>query len=171
MVVAQQDTTLLTACENGFGKRTPFGFTTPTDSTDQAETAEGTADSEEAAPSESTRSTMQYRCQKRGGKGLRDIKTSERNGSVIGTLCVAEGDDVLMMSADGKIQRIRASDISQVGRNTQGVRIIRLSEGDKLVSLARIPAEVADEAEETEEAVVETEEPKPTTTDDKTESE
>jgi DNA gyrase subunit A len=64
---------------------------------------------------------------------------------VIDILAVADDDEVLMVTAAGKIQRVRASDISQVGRNTQGVRIIRLDEGDKLASLARIPAEIADE--------------------------
>jgi DNA gyrase subunit A len=88
---------------------------------------------------------MRYRRQRRGGKGLRDIKTTARNGKVIDILAVADDDEVLMVTSNGKIQRVRASDISQVGRNTQGVRIIRLDEGDKLVSLARIPAEIADD--------------------------
>ncbi len=50
----------------------------------------------------------------------------------------------IMITARGKIQRVRASDISQIGRNTQGVRIIRLDEGDTLVSLARIPAQISE---------------------------
>ena len=60
-------------------------------------------------------------------------------------LSVAEHDDVLMVTAVGKIQRIRAGDISEIGRNTQGVRIIRMDEGDKLVSMARIPSDLVAE--------------------------
>jgi DNA gyrase subunit A len=88
---------------------------------------------------------MRYRRQKRGGKGLRDIKTTARNGQVIGTLCVHGDDHVLMISTSGKIQRIRAIDVSEIGRNTQGVRIMRLDDGDKLASIARIPSEFAEE--------------------------
>ena len=62
----------------------------------------------------------------------------------MGTLAVHDGDDVLMVSQSGMMQRIRAVDISLIGRNTQGVRIMRL-DGEKLASVARIPAEVADE--------------------------
>ena len=91
---------------------------------------------------------MRYRVQKRGGKGLRDIKTTNRNGKVIGTLAVEDGDDVLLMSAQGKIQRIRAADISTIGRNTQGVTIMKMDDEDQIVSIARIPAEVADDDEE-----------------------
>ena len=61
---------------------------------------------------------------------------------MIDVLAVAANDDVLMVTSKAKIQRIRASDISTVGRNTQGVRVIRLGENDTLVSIARIPGEV-----------------------------
>jgi DNA gyrase subunit A len=61
---------------------------------------------------------------------------------VIDVVAVSADDEVLMVTAAGKIQRIRARDVSQVGRNTQGVRVIRLDEGDKLVSIACIPAEI-----------------------------
>jgi DNA gyrase subunit A len=87
---------------------------------------------------------MQYRRQNRGGKGLRDIKTTKRNGPVIDVLSVSEMDEVLMVTAGGKIQRIRAREVREVGRNTQGVRIIRLDEDDKLVSVARIPYEIVE---------------------------
>ncbi|MCA9070138.1 MAG: DNA gyrase subunit A, partial [Planctomycetaceae bacterium] len=76
-----------------------------------------------------------------------DIKTTKRNGKVIDILAVQDDDEVLMVTGLGKIQRVRAADIREVGRNTQGVRIIRLDEEDKLVSIARIPAEVVDESE------------------------
>ena len=56
----------------------------------------------------------------RGGKGLRDIKTTERNGPVVGIVHVSDEDELLMMTAHGKIQRVAVSDISIIGRNTQG---------------------------------------------------
>jgi DNA gyrase subunit A len=160
MVVAGEGESLLTACENGYGKRTPFGSIEEANGEDEPADEEPLAD--EAATTEiepdvdededededATRvysGNMRYRRQRRGGKGLRDIKTTNRNGKVIDILAVADDDEVLMVTWNGKIQRVRASDISQVGRNTQGVRIIRLDEGDKLASLARIPAEIADE--------------------------
>ena len=93
---------------------------------------------------------MRYRRQKRGGKGLRDIRTTERNGKAVDILAVADDDDVLIISSAGKIQRIRAADISQVGRNTQGVRIMRMGDGDRLVGLARIPAEINVDSDEEE---------------------
>ncbi|MEI7698978.1 MAG: DNA gyrase C-terminal beta-propeller domain-containing protein [Planctomycetia bacterium] len=89
---------------------------------------------------------MKYRRQRRGGKGLRDIKTTARNGRVVDVLSVCDDDQVLMVTSRGKIQRVRAADISTIGRNTQGVRIIRLDEGDTLVSCAVIPGDVIDEA-------------------------
>ena len=63
---------------------------------------------------------------------------------MVDIVAVADDDEVIMITARGKIQRVRASDISQIGRNTQGVRIIRLDEEDTLVSLARIPAEITE---------------------------
>jgi DNA gyrase subunit A len=154
MVVAGEGESLLTACENGYGKRTPFGSSDEANGDDEpaeeeaasaedASPADEASDEEDAGPAYS--GNMRYRRQRRGGKGLRDIKTTARNGKVIDILAVADDDEVLMVTSNGKIQRVRASDISQVGRNTQGVRIIRLDEGDKLVSLARIPAEIADD--------------------------
>ena len=92
------------------------------------------------------RSGHHYRAQNRGGKGLRDIRTTDRNGRAVAILSVSEDDDVLMVTAGGKIQRVRAADISVVGRNTQGVRIIRLDDADKLTSMARIPGEIIDES-------------------------
>lgn len=93
----------------------------------------------------SVTSNNQYRRQRRGGKGVRDIKTTARNGKVVDVLSVIDSDEVLMVTSRGKIQRIRASDINIIGRNTQGVRIIRLDEGDTLVSCAVIPGDVIDE--------------------------
>jgi len=158
MVVAHPENSLLTACENGYGKRTPFGpgeadsaeadapEAEEPEVDEAAEPAAGDQDEAGAAEDGSTayRGNMRYRRQRRGGKGLRDIRTTQRNGKVVDIVAVTEGDEVIMVTARGQIQRVRASDISQVGRNTQGVRIIRLDEGDTLASLARIPAEIVD---------------------------
>jgi len=153
MVVPDVEMSLLTACENGYGKRTPFG---PGETAGDAEDENGdqpasgdSADDDDGDSAPAYSGNMQYRRQRRGGKGLRDIRTTERNGQVIDILAVADDDEVLMITAFGKIQRVRAKDVSQVGRNTQGVRIIRLDENDKLVCLARIPAEISvEEADE-----------------------
>ena len=136
MVVADPDTTLLTACENGYGKRTTFGYSTLTDET---------SDGEDESAEEETSGSTRYRTQRRGGMGLRDIKTTKRNGKVIGITRVQDDDEVLMMTAGGKIQRTSASEISVIGRNTSGVRIMGLSEGDTLAAIVRVPKEDADD--------------------------
>ncbi|MEZ6044595.1 MAG: DNA gyrase C-terminal beta-propeller domain-containing protein [Planctomycetaceae bacterium] len=154
MAVADEEMTLLSTCVNGYGKRTPFGSA----ETDAALEGEGDtekpeietdADADDDNESASVSSNMRYRRQRRGGKGLRDIRTSARNGKVVTSLAVAEDDEILMVTQKGKIQRIRANEISQVGRNTQGVRIMRMDDGDSLASVARIPAEFAEEEIET----------------------
>jgi len=149
LVVAEGDATLLSVCENGYGKRTPFGTAelegeAPADP-DVTDVPTAPVEGEEAAGGGGS-GNMRYRRQRRGGKGLRDIKTTARNGQVISTLCVHNEDHVLMISTGGKIQRIKAVDISEIGRNTQGVRVMRLDDGDKLASIARIPADFADES-------------------------
>ena len=85
----------------------------------EAAVAEEPAAEEDEGDEESS-SSQRYRTQRRGGKGLRDIKTTDRNGPVIGIVRVHDDDELLMMTARGKIQRIAASDISIIGRNTQG---------------------------------------------------
>lgn len=119
MVVTDGTGSLLTVCENGYGKRTPV---------------------------------EEYRSQSRGGKGIIDIKTSDRNGKVVNLLAVADDDEVMLITKDGQIVRTKVAEISVVGRNTQGVRCIALNDGDKLVSVARIPREepVAPEAAATD---------------------
>ena len=72
---------------------------------------------------------------------MRDIKTTKRNGPVIGITRVDDGDEVMIMTARGKIQRIAASDIGVIGRNTQGVRIMSIDEDDSLVAVVRVPQE------------------------------
>ncbi|HVW36679.1 MAG TPA: DNA gyrase C-terminal beta-propeller domain-containing protein, partial [Pirellulales bacterium] len=84
---------------------------------------------------------QRYRTQGRGGKGVRDIKTTERNGPVVSIVSVRDDDELLMMTARGKIQRIVAGEISVIGRNTQGVRIMTLDEDDTLAAAVRVPRE------------------------------
>ncbi|EMI28945.1 DNA gyrase subunit A [Rhodopirellula europaea] len=146
MVVTDPEATLLTVCKNGYGKRTPFGPNlADVSETDSEESSEG-GDDEAAAASGSAR----YRTQKRGGKGLRDIKTSKRNGKVIGIARVNDDDELFLMTAKGKLQRISAGDINVIGRNTQGVRIMNVDDGDELIAVVRVPAE--ENAEEAVEA-------------------
>ncbi len=158
MVVADPEGQLLTACAKGFGKRTPFGPNlaeavagevpgdldeAPGDEANGNGAPDGDAGEEpdEAEEAETSSSQRSYRTQRRGGKGIRDIKTSARNGSVIGIVRVHHDDELLMITARGKIQRIRAGEVSIVGRNTQGVRIMTLDESDSLVAVKRVPAE------------------------------
>ncbi|MGZ8482540.1 MAG: DNA gyrase subunit A [Candidatus Binatia bacterium] len=80
----------------------------------------------------------EYRLQSRGGKGIITMKTSDRTGRVIGVQQVTEEDQLMLVSNIGKIIRLRIKDIRIIGRNTQGVRLIELEEGERLVSLARV---------------------------------
>jgi len=108
MIVLTPGVTILTGCENGFGKRSEV---------------------------------EEYRLQTRGGKGVINIKTTDRNGKVVAMLAVTDDDDLIMISEGGIVQRIAVKDIRSMGRATQGVRFIRLEEGDKLVSIARVVKE------------------------------
>jgi DNA gyrase subunit A len=139
MVVADPDATLLTVCENGYGKRTPFG----------PNANDGDEDSSEE---ETASSSARYRTQNRGGKGLRDIRTTARNGKVVSVARVTDDDEVFMMTANGKIQRIEAGDIGVIGRNTQGVRIMNVDADDSLVAIVRVPPDEEAEEPETESA-------------------
>jgi len=159
MVVAEPEAALLTACENGYGKRTPFGPNAevlpddepepeddangdagPTDESPggQSSADEPSGEGEEPEEDNGPNSQRSYRTQRRGGKGLRDIKTRPRNGPVIGICRVYDDDELMMITARGQIQRIRAADVSIVGRNTQGVTIMHLDD-DKLVAVKRVP--------------------------------
>jgi DNA gyrase subunit A len=154
MVVADPEATLLTACQNGYGKRTPFGPNAEAiegpEPIDDGEPASGEVASAtgEPAEEEGTSSSFRYRTQRRGGKGLRDIKTTERNGPVIGIVPVKDDDELMMMTARGKIQRVKVSDFNPIGRNTQGVRIMSLEEGDSLAAIVRVPKEEREEESE-----------------------
>ena len=96
---------ILTATENGYGKRTPI---------------------------------EDFHSQGRGGKGVIAIQTSERNGQLIGALQVSDDNEVMLISSSGTLVRTPVADISTMGRNTQGVKLIRLDEGDRLVGLERV---------------------------------
>ncbi|MBI3600728.1 MAG: DNA gyrase subunit A [Nitrospinae bacterium] len=80
----------------------------------------------------------EYRIQGRGGKGIINIKISERNGEVVGIMQVFEEDELMIVSSDGTLIRLKVKGISVIGRNTQGVKLIDLREGDRVVSIARI---------------------------------
>ncbi len=142
LVVADPDATLLTVCENGYGKRTFFG----PNAANEAEKAD------DSGEEETNSGSARYRTQRRGGKGLRDIRTSERNGKVIGTVRVRDDDEILLMTARGKIQRLAANEISVIGRNTQGVRLMSVGEEDSLIAVVGVPTEEAltDEVEAVE---------------------
>ena len=80
----------------------------------------------------------EYRCQGRGGKGIITIKTSDRNGKVVGVMQVHDSDDVMMITSDGKVIRTEVKALRVIGRNTQGVRLIDMENDAKVVSIARI---------------------------------
>jgi DNA gyrase subunit A len=88
----------------------------------------------------------EYRLQTRGGKGLINIKTEGRNGSVVGVKLLRSEEEVMLITEKGMIIRLDTSELSTIGRNTQGVRMIQLEEGDHLVSVARLAERDADEA-------------------------
>ncbi|MFZ3015345.1 MAG: DNA gyrase subunit A [Nitrospira sp.] len=81
----------------------------------------------------------EYRIQGRGGKGIISVKTTERNGLAVGFLQVRDDDQIMLMAAQGKVLRCKVDDIREIGRNTQGVRILDLDgEGDRVVGVARL---------------------------------
>jgi DNA gyrase subunit A len=150
MVVADPDGLLLTVCENGYGKRTPFGA-----NADPAALAAATGEANgdepadaEAAPAEPAEgdepadendpSGMRYRLQRRGGKGVKDVKVTAKNGKVVSINSVRDGDEIMLITSQGMVTRSKVDDIRTVGRNTQGVRVMNLKDGDKLVTVAKV---------------------------------
>ena len=83
----------------------------------------------------------EYRQQNRGGKGIITIKTSERNGKVVAAHCVRDEDALMLITGGGQTIRIPVKDVRSIGRNTQGVRMINLDEGDRLVSATTVEPE------------------------------
>ncbi len=105
---ASPDMTLLTVCENGYGKRTNLG---------------------------------EYRLQGRGGRGVIDIQTVERNGPVVNAVTVRPKSEFMIITSSGQTIRINADEISVIGRNTKGVRLINLEESEKVVAVAPLMGE------------------------------
>jgi DNA gyrase subunit A len=152
MVVADPDGFLLTVCEKGFGKRTPFGANTLGEVAED-ELAEGdvtaTADDtpaaeapvEEGSEEVVDKSSMRYRKQRRGGKGVKDVRVTDKNGPVIAIAAVRPGDEIMLITSQGMVTRSKIDEIRSVGRNTQGVRVMNCNEGDKLVTMTKIAQE------------------------------
>ncbi|NCF25145.1 MAG: DNA gyrase subunit A [Gammaproteobacteria bacterium] len=109
-----RDGLVLSATENGYGKRTSVG---------------------------------DFPVQGRGGQGVIAIQTTARNGRTVGAVLVSEGDEIMLISSNGTLIRTPVDDISIQGRNTQGVRLIRVEEGQRLVGVARIEP-IGEEEEE-----------------------
>ena len=127
--LAKLGTMLLAITENGYGKRTPI--------------------------EEYIRSGGEP--QHRGGFGLRGYQITEKTGKAAGVKVVREDDDILIISDDGTIIRMAAADVNVYSRTAQGVRVMRVSEGTKVISLARVPQE--EDKNQTEEATEEATEP------------
>ena len=89
----------------------------------------------------------EYRAQTRGGKGVMTIRVTGKNGPVVGITQIVDKDDIMLISEHGKLIRMKAKDISVIGRATQGVRLIHMDTGERLVSIAKIASE--DEEEKT----------------------
>ena len=94
----------------------------------------------------------EYRKQSRGGKGIITIRTSERNGKLVAALSVKDQDALMLISQGGQMIRFGVSDLRVISRNTQGVRVINLDEGDRLISATPLEPEVEDEEEDKETA-------------------
>ncbi len=103
--VIDAESTILTVCENGYGKRSPLD---------------------------------EYRQQTRGGKGIYTIKLSERNGLVVSIVQVADTDDVMLMTTGGKIVRFSVEELGVISRHTQGVRLINVDEGEKVIGVCKV---------------------------------
>ena len=90
----------------------------------------------------------EYREQNRGGQGIITIKTSERNGQVVGIMQVDDRDEIMLITSGGKMIRTRVAEIPTMSRNTQGVRLMEPSEGERVVSVAKLGEEDEVEASE-----------------------
>jgi DNA gyrase subunit A len=112
MVAIRPGLSVLTVCENGYGKRTDIA---------------------------------EYRITKRGGKGVINIRISERNGRVMAIKAVGDDDELMIITANGIMLRTDLAEIREIGRATQGVRIIRPDTGDWVVAVAKIASEEAAE--------------------------
>ena len=96
----------------------------------------------------------EYRLQARAGRGVISVKVTEKNGPAVAFLQVRDGDEIMVMSAEGKILRTKVDDVREIGRNAQGVRLIDMEENDRVAGVAKL-------AESSGETAVEGEEPEP----------
>jgi DNA gyrase subunit A len=112
MIVVDGDGDILTASENGYGKRTPVS---------------------------------EYPRKGRGTQGVIALQTSERNGALVGAIQLTEHHEILLISDQGTLVRTRASEVSQVGRNTQGVTLMRVAEDEKLIAVERVDVIAGDD--------------------------
>lgn len=80
----------------------------------------------------------EYRPQARGGKGVFTLRSTDRNGEIVGTLVVKEGEEIMAISREGIIIRLKVDDVSSMSRTTQGVTLMRLNEADHVVAMARV---------------------------------
>ncbi len=92
--------------------------------------------------------SSEYRCQNRGGKGMKAHNINEKTGPIVGSLIVEKDDDIMLLSINGTIIRMHAKGISIMGRDTQGVIAMRLNNDDKVASIAKIYSEEDLEIEE-----------------------
>ena len=90
-------------------------------------------------------SSPDYRKTRRGGKGVINIKTTQRNGRVVGLLSVTDDDELMMITAKGIMLRTGLEAVREIGRSTQGVRLIRLDQGDSVVGMEQIAPEDSDD--------------------------
>ncbi|MBC7661798.1 MAG: DNA gyrase subunit A [Chitinophagaceae bacterium] len=105
VAVVNNTDSVLSVCENGYGKRTPIA---------------------------------EYRTQTRAGKGIYTIKVTDRNGPVVGIMQVADDDHLMVMTSGGKVMRFTVAEVGLIGRLTQGVRLMNVDAGEKIISLAKI---------------------------------
>src|SRR5688572_17455016 len=87
----------------------------------------------------------EYRLQSRGGVGIINIQTSDRNGKVVGMAYVQADDEVILISQQGMILRMKAGDVRVIGRATQGVRLIEMEEGERVVAIEKLLDKVVEE--------------------------
>ena len=80
----------------------------------------------------------QYRLISRGGKGVRNLNITEKTGKIVGIKTVKDDDEIMCVSDKGQIIRMEVKGISRIGRNTQGVRLVRLREGDKVATVSKV---------------------------------
>jgi DNA gyrase subunit A len=90
---------------------------------------------------------VEYRVQGRSGKGLINVKVTDKTGKVIGVKPVTDDDELMLITSGGTMLRMKVSDIKTTGRNTQGVRVIKVREDDRVVAVAQLAAKDEEEGE------------------------